>query len=110
VPQIEVTFDIDANGIVNVSAKISAPARNRRSPSPHRAAEQEEVERMMKDANRTRKTTRAQEEIECAIGRSGRYGRENAEDMAGSLQQRQGGRRKAIEQLKGPSRRTTPRR
>ena len=38
VPQIEVTFDIDANGIVNVSAKDSAPARNRRSRSPRRAA------------------------------------------------------------------------
>ena len=34
VPQIEVTFNIDANGIVNVSAKISAPARNSTSPSP----------------------------------------------------------------------------
>ena len=28
VPQIEVTFDIDANGIVHVSAKDKAPARN----------------------------------------------------------------------------------
>ena len=34
VPQIEVTFDIDANGILHVSApRTSAPARNRRSPS-----------------------------------------------------------------------------
>ena len=38
VPQIEVTFDIDANGIVNVSAKDMATQRNRRSPSPRRAA------------------------------------------------------------------------
>jgi molecular chaperone DnaK len=38
VPQIEVTFDIDANGIVNVSAKDMAPARSRRSRSPRRAA------------------------------------------------------------------------
>ena len=28
-PQIEVTFDIDANGIVNVSAKIRQPTKNR---------------------------------------------------------------------------------
>ena len=34
VPQIEVTFDIDANGIVKVSAKDKAPARNSRSPFP----------------------------------------------------------------------------
>jgi len=32
-PQIEVTFDIDANGIVNVSAKDKAPARSSRSGS-----------------------------------------------------------------------------
>jgi len=38
VPQIEVTFDIDANGIVNVSAKDKGTARSRRSPSPPRAA------------------------------------------------------------------------
>jgi len=28
VPQVEVTFDIDANGIVHVSAKTVAPARS----------------------------------------------------------------------------------
>jgi molecular chaperone DnaK (HSP70) len=33
VPQIEVTFDIDANGIVNVSAKDKGTARNSRSAS-----------------------------------------------------------------------------
>ena len=34
VPQIEVTFDIDANGILNVSAKDRRRARSRPSPSP----------------------------------------------------------------------------
>ena len=39
VPQIEVTFDIDANGIVSVSApRTRAPTRSRRSPSRPRAA------------------------------------------------------------------------
>ena len=38
VPQIDVTFDIDANGIVNVSARTRRPTRNRRSRSPRRAA------------------------------------------------------------------------
>ena len=37
-PQIEVTFDIDANGILNVSAKDRVRARSRRSPSPLRPA------------------------------------------------------------------------
>ena len=34
VPQIEVTFDIDANGILHVAPRTLAPARNRRSRSP----------------------------------------------------------------------------
>ena len=34
VPQIEVTFDIDANGIVTVSAVTLAPANSRALPSP----------------------------------------------------------------------------
>ena len=36
-PQIEVTFDIDANGIVNVSAKDKASGRSRPSASRHPA-------------------------------------------------------------------------
>ena len=32
VPQIEVTFDIDANGIVNVSARIWGTGKSRKSP------------------------------------------------------------------------------
>ena len=38
IPQIEVTFDIDANGIVNVSARTRAPVRSSRSASRRRAA------------------------------------------------------------------------
>merc|ERR1711991_1247734 len=34
VPQIDVTFDIDANGILNVNAVRNPLARSRRSPSP----------------------------------------------------------------------------
>jgi molecular chaperone DnaK len=34
VPQIEVTFDIDANGILNVAPRIRLPARSRH---PHRS-------------------------------------------------------------------------
>jgi molecular chaperone DnaK (HSP70) len=33
-PQIEVTFDIDANGILNVSAKDMGTGKNRPSPLP----------------------------------------------------------------------------
>ena len=38
VPQVEVTFDIDANGIVNVTAKDRATGGSKRSLSAHRAA------------------------------------------------------------------------
>ena len=34
VPQIEVTFDIDANGILNVSAVDKSTGKENRSPSP----------------------------------------------------------------------------
>ena len=37
-PQIEVTFDIDANGIVSVRPRTKAPAKSRRSRSRRRAA------------------------------------------------------------------------
>lgn len=33
IPQIEVTFDIDANGIVNVSAKDMATGKSKKSQS-----------------------------------------------------------------------------
>jgi len=36
-PQIEVTFDIDANGILNVSAVIRAQGRSKKLPSQHPA-------------------------------------------------------------------------
>ena len=56
VPQIEVTFDIDANGILNVSAKDKATRRSRRSPSPPPpAGSKDEVERMVRDAERARR-------------------------------------------------------
>jgi molecular chaperone DnaK len=38
VPQIEVTFDIDADGILHVNAKDKATGREQRSPSPPPAA------------------------------------------------------------------------
>ncbi len=51
VPQIDVTFDIDANGILNVTAKDKAPTTSRRSPSPSSSGlSKDEVEKMAKDA------------------------------------------------------------
>ncbi len=51
VPQIEVTFDIDANGIVNVSAKDNATAKEQKiTISGSSGLNKDEVERMVKDA------------------------------------------------------------
>jgi molecular chaperone DnaK len=51
VPQIEVTFDIDANGIVNVSARDLATQKEQKIRiEASSGLRKEEVERMMKDA------------------------------------------------------------
>ena len=50
-PQIEVTFDIDANGIVNVSAKDLGTGKEQAITITGGAAlEEDEIERMIKDA------------------------------------------------------------
>jgi molecular chaperone DnaK len=51
VPQIEVTFDIDANGILNVTAKDTATGKDTRiTITSSSGLSKEEVERMAKDA------------------------------------------------------------
>ena len=51
VPQIEVTFDIDANGIVNVTAKDMATGKEQKiTISGSSGLSKDEVERMVKDA------------------------------------------------------------
>jgi molecular chaperone DnaK len=51
-PQIEVTFDIDANGILNVTAKDNATGKDTRiTITSSSGLSKEEVERMAKDAD-----------------------------------------------------------
>jgi molecular chaperone DnaK len=51
VPQIEVTFDIDANGILNVSAQDKATGRQQKiTITASSGLSEEEIERMVKDA------------------------------------------------------------
>jgi molecular chaperone DnaK len=51
VPQIEVTFDIDANGIVNVSAKDRGTGKEQKiTITASSGLSKDEVDRMMKDA------------------------------------------------------------
>ncbi|XEC96795.1 molecular chaperone DnaK [Paenibacillus tarimensis] len=51
IPQIEVTFDIDANGIVNVSALDKGTGKSQKiTITSSSGLNEEEIERMMKDA------------------------------------------------------------
>ena len=61
-PQIEVTFDIDANGILNVTAKDKATSKEQKVTITHSSGlAKDEVEKMVTDARsqRGRPTRRA---------------------------------------------------
>ncbi len=66
VPQIEVTFDIDANGIVKVSAKDKGTGKEQQiTISGSTALSDEEVDRMVKDAEaHAEEDKRQKEEVE----------------------------------------------
>lgn len=75
VPQIEVTFDIDANGILNVSAKDLGSGKEQKiSITGSSGLSKEEIERMQKDAEAHAEDDRkAKESIEA---------RNNADNLA----------------------------
>jgi molecular chaperone DnaK len=63
IPQIEVTFDIDANGILNVSAKDKATGREQSMRIiPSSGLSEAEVERMVREAERHREEDRRKKE------------------------------------------------
>jgi molecular chaperone DnaK len=66
VPQIEVTFDIDANGILNVNAKDVATGKDQKiTITSSSGLSKEEVERMAKDADaHSEEDKKRREEIE----------------------------------------------
>jgi molecular chaperone DnaK len=66
VPQIEVTFDIDANGMVNVSAKDQGTGKEQKiSITASSGLSKDEVDRMMKDAeSHAEEDKKRREEIE----------------------------------------------
>jgi molecular chaperone DnaK len=66
VPQIEVTFDIDANGIVNVSAKDQGTGKEQKiTITASSGLSKDEVDRMMKDAeSHAEEDKKRREEIE----------------------------------------------
>lgn len=64
VPQIEVTFDIDANGIVNVSATDKGTGKSQKiTITSSSGLSEEEVEKMMKDAELHAEEDRKRKEL-----------------------------------------------
>jgi molecular chaperone DnaK len=67
VPQIEVTFDIDANGIVHVSAKDRATGREQSMTITGQSSlAKEEIDRMVRDAEANAEEDRKFEELAAA--------------------------------------------
>ncbi len=64
VPQIEVTFDIDANGILHVSAKDKATGREQKiTIQASSGLSQDEIERMVKEAQEHAEEDRKRQEL-----------------------------------------------
>lgn len=63
-PQIEVTFDIDANGIVNVSAKDKATGKTQKvTIQASGGLSEDEIEKMIKEAEANAETDKAKKEL-----------------------------------------------
>ncbi len=87
IPQIEVTFDIDANGIVHVSAKDLATAKEQKMTiSGGSALPKEDIDRMMRDAeahaaedHRRREEAEVRNQAESLVYQTDKFLRDNAD-------------------------------
>ncbi|WP_372352566.1 molecular chaperone DnaK [Streptomyces sp. KL116D] len=87
VPQIEVTFDIDANGIMHVSAKDLATGREQKmTVTGGSALPKDDIDRMMREAEahadedrKRREAAEARNEAEQLVYQTERFLRENEE-------------------------------
>jgi len=92
VPQIEVTFDIDANGILNVTAKDNATSKDQKiTITSSSGLSKEEVERMAKDAEvhsaedkTARETIEAKNQLDTMVYQIEKMLREQGEKISGS--------------------------
>ena len=90
VPQIEVTFDIDANGILHVSAKDLGTGKEQKiTITASSGLSKDEIERMRKDAEshaeddkRQREEVETRNEADSAVYRSEKMLKDNADKMA----------------------------
>src|SRR3954465_2947140 len=91
VPQIEVTFDIDANGILHVSAKDLGTGKEQKiTITASSGLSKDEIEKMRKDAEahaeddkKHREEIEARNEADSAVYRSEKMLKENAEKISG---------------------------
>jgi molecular chaperone DnaK len=91
VPQIEVTFDIDANGILHVSAKDLGTGKEQKiTITASSGLSKEEVEKMKKDAEahaeedrQQQESIEARNEADNAVYRSEKMLKENADKISG---------------------------
>jgi molecular chaperone DnaK len=96
VPQIEVTFDIDANGILNVSAKDRGTGKEQRvTITGSTQLAKDEVERMVKDAQAHAEEDRRQREradlrnqVDGQVAQAERLLKESADKVGTSTKER----------------------
>ena len=92
VPQIEVTFDIDANGILNVTAKDTATGKDQKiTITSSSGLSKEEVERMAKEAEAhsaedktKREEIEARNQLDSMVYNIEKMLRENGDKISGS--------------------------
>ncbi|MGB7131105.1 MAG: Hsp70 family protein, partial [Candidatus Sulfotelmatobacter sp.] len=92
VPQIEVTFDIDANGILNVTAKDTATGKDQKiTITSSSGLSKEEVERMAKEADAhaaedkaARESIEAKNQLDSMVYSTEKMLRENGDKISGS--------------------------
>jgi molecular chaperone DnaK len=92
VPQVEVTFDIDANGIVSVSAKDKATGKEQQIKIQARSGlSDNDIERMVKDAEanaeadkKRRETVEARNNLEALIHSADKTLKENGDKVGPS--------------------------
>lgn len=92
VPQIEVTFDIDANGILNVTAKDNATGKDQKvTITSSSGLSKEEVERMAKDAEAhsaedkaKREEIEARNQLDSLVYNIDKMLKENGDKVSGS--------------------------
>ena len=89
-PQVEVTFDIDANGIVNVSAKDKGTGKEQNiTITASSGLDESEIDRMVKDAEEhagedqeRRKKVEAHNQLDSLVYQTGKTLSENKEKLA----------------------------